>query len=175
VILDRVDVAKLGRAVGLKGEMRLHLLSDFPEQFKKGARFRVSDRELEIEYYNHKRGVVKFLGIDTPEEAKKLTNKILTSTLEETRKSCSLEEGEYFWFDIIGCDLVEEGKKLGRVEDIRRYPSCDYLLVKSSEDLVKDGFAKTFLVPFMDRFIAGVDLKRSMIVAKGAMDILRAS
>ena len=173
--MQKVEVAKLGRSVGLKGEMRLHLLSDFPEQFKKGAKFKIEDRELIVEYYNPKRGVIKFLGINTPEEAKKLTNKIITSTIEDTRKSCELKDGEYFWFDIIGCELMEDGKRLGVVTDIQRYPSSDYLLVKTDEELVKQKKAKTFLVPYIDKFIKDVNIDDKVIEVKEAIDILEAS
>ena len=86
--MQKVEVAKLGRAVGLKGELKLHLLSDFPEQFKKGAKFKIDDKELVVEYYNPKRGVIKFLGINSPEDARKLTNKIIYSTIEETKATC---------------------------------------------------------------------------------------
>lgn len=36
---DLVQVAKLGKSVGLKGYVKLHNLSDFYEQFKIGAKF----------------------------------------------------------------------------------------------------------------------------------------
>lgn len=173
--MQKVEVAKLGRSIGLKGEMKLHLLSDFPEQFKKGAKFKIGDIELIVEYYNPKRGVVKFLGINTPEEAKKLTNKVITSTIEDTRKSCELKEDEYFWFDIIGCELIEDGKKLGVVIDIQRYPSSDYLLVKTDEELVNLGKAKTFLIPYIDKFIKNVKIDDKKIEVKEALDILEAS
>ena len=38
---ELLSVAKLGRVVGLKGALKLHNLSDFKEQFKKGACFLV--------------------------------------------------------------------------------------------------------------------------------------
>lgn len=173
--MQKVEVAKLGRAVGLKGEMKLHLLSDFPEQFKKGAKFKINDKELIVEYYNPKRGVIKFLGINTPEEAKKLINKIIYSSVEETREACELEEGEYFWFDIIGCEILEDGVRLGIVTDIQRLPSSDYLLIKTDEELVKKGKAKSFLIPYIDKFIKDVNIDEKKIEVKEGLDILESS
>lgn len=173
--MQKVDVAKLGRAVGLKGEMKIHLLSDFPEQFKKGARFRAADNDFIVEYYDAKRGVIKFLGINTPEDAKKFTNMIISTTIEETKKSCQLNEGEYFWFDIIGCEIEEDGEKLGIVKDIYRYPSSDYLFVLTDEKLLKKGKPKNFLLPFIEKFIKDVDIDKKKIIADGAKDILDAS
>ena len=173
--MQKVEVAKLGRAVGLKGEMKLHLLSDFPEQFKKGAKFKIDDKELVVEYYNPKRGVIKFLGINTLEDAKKLTNKIIYSSIEETRKSCELKEDEYFWFDIIGCEVIEEGNRLGVVIDIQRFPSADYLFIKTDDELIKKGKAKSFLIPYMDKFIKDVNVNEKKIEVKEGFDILESS
>ena len=36
---ELLQVARLGKTVGLKGGLRLYNLSDFPTQFKKGAKF----------------------------------------------------------------------------------------------------------------------------------------
>mgnify|MGYP003325207756 CR=1 FL=1 len=46
---DLLEVAKLGRTVGLKGALKLHNLSDFESQFKKGAKFFTKDGGLSPE------------------------------------------------------------------------------------------------------------------------------
>lgn len=173
--MQKVEVAKLGRAVGLKGELKLHLLSDFPEQFKKGAKFKIDDKELVVEYYNPKRGVIKFLGINSPEDARKLTNKIIYSTIEETKATCELNEGEYFWFDIIGCEILEDGIKLGIVEEIQRLPSSDYLIIRTDDSLVERGKAKTFMIPYIDKFIKDVNIDQKKIEVKEGLAILESS
>jgi 16S rRNA processing protein RimM len=45
--MNKVYVAKLGKAVGLQGHLRLFIDSDFPEQFKKGAVF-TTNRNLTL-------------------------------------------------------------------------------------------------------------------------------
>ena len=58
---NKIYIAKIGKAVGLQGELKLHLDTDFPEQFKAGATFTLSNnQEVTIEHFNNKRGVVKF-------------------------------------------------------------------------------------------------------------------
>ncbi len=173
--MKKLAVARLGRSVGLKGELRFFDLSDFPEQFKAGATFASDRGELEIERINHKRGTIKFKGIDTPEDAKKLTNAYLYSDEESTKSQMELDEDEYFWFDIIGCELYEEGERLGKVAEIQRLPSADYLIVETDEKLRSEGYPKSFLVPFLDRFIGEVDTAAKRIETKGAKDILEAS
>ncbi|WP_457564311.1 PRC-barrel domain-containing protein, partial [Caminibacter sp.] len=78
------------------------------------------------------------------------------------------------WFDIIGCDIYEEGELLGKVKDIQRLPSADYLLVQTSEELAKE-LPKSFLLPYQDQFIEKVDIEQKRIDAKGAKAILEAS
>ena len=57
-----LEVAQLGRLVGLKGELKLHLHCDFPEQFKKGKTFQTSKGDiLEVLSYNQGRGVISFV------------------------------------------------------------------------------------------------------------------
>ena len=49
-----IFVAKLGKAVGLQGHLRLFIDSDFPEQFKKGAVFKTNrNLELKVDEYNN--------------------------------------------------------------------------------------------------------------------------
>ena len=173
--MKKLAIARLGRSVGLKGEMRFFDLSDFPEQFQKGASFESDRGRLTIEKINPARGTIKFVGIDTPEDAKRLTNAYLYSDEKSTKELLSLNEGEYFWFDIIGLALYEKGELLGHVEDIQRLPQCDYLLVRTAQELVAQKLPKSFLLPFSDPFIVDVDLQAKRIEAAGARDILEAS
>jgi len=123
---EKIPVARIGKTVGLKGEMRLNLLSDFPEQFKPGALF-MSDRgELTIASYTPSRGVVRFEGIESIDEAKPLTNAYLYTTKEAGEAACRLKKNEYFWYQIIGLDIVENGEKIGAVKDIERLAGTDY-------------------------------------------------
>ncbi len=172
---DKIPVARIGKTVGLKGEMRLNLLTDFPEQFRAGADF-LSDRgRLKIASYNPSRGTVRFEGIDSVEEAKPLTNAYLYTTKEAGEAACQLGENEYFWYQIIGLDLLDGDEVVGRVLDIERLAGTDYLQIETSDKLVKDGLAKRFLVPYVDRYIEKVDLQRGVVVSRGAKEILEAS
>ena len=160
--------------------MKLHIKSDFPEQFVNGATFFTSERAnnnetVTLNHVNHERGTVRIQGYDNPESAKKFTNKKLYTTIERTRKECHLEDGEYFWFDLEECDIVEEGKILGKVDEVDRLTVSNYLKVKTSQELVEKGFAKTFLIPYHKPFVTDTDIDKKIITVSGAMDILEAS
>ena len=150
---NKFQVAKLGKAVGLHGEMKLHLKTDFPEQFKPGACFDSKRGELVIESYNPERGLVKFRGYDSMEDAKRLTNLDLFTTEEKTRQEIKLDEGQYFWFDIIGASVYEGSLLLGKVSEIERLGATDYLKLDTDKDLVSKKMPNSFLIPYLDNFV----------------------
>jgi len=94
---NNIYVAKLGKAVGLQGHLRLFIDSDFPEQFKKGAVFSTNrNLQLKILEYNASRELVKFENYEDIDSAKKLTNQELYSTIEQTKENCKLAKNEFF-------------------------------------------------------------------------------
>ena len=151
-----VLVAKLGRTVGVQGFVRLHNLSDFPEQFECGASFfDKNSRVLKIKARNAQS--VLFEGFESLESAKTLVNLELFQSVEKSRASCKLNEGEFFYFDIIGLEVFENGLLLGVVKDILPAGN-DLLLIKSDESLVKKGFASEFYLPYVDFYVKSVEL-----------------
>ena len=172
---EKIPVARLGKTVGLRGEMRLNLLSDFPEQFKKGAVF-MSDRgDLTVAAYNPSRGTIRFEGVDDIDTAKRLTNAYLYTTKEAGEKACHLGKDEYFWYQIIGLDVFDGDRRLGRVKEIERLAGTDYLVVDTDESLIEKGRASSFLIPYIDRYVDRVDLDGKKLLTKGAEAILEAS
>lgn len=151
-----VLVAKLGRTVGVQGFVRLHNISDFPEQFECGASFfDKNSRVLKIKARNAQS--VLFEGFESLECAKTLVNLELFQSVEKSRTSCKLNEGEFFYFDIIGLEVFENGLLLGVVKDILSAGN-DLLLIKSDESLVKKGFASEFYLPYVDFYVKSVEL-----------------
>jgi len=168
-------IAQIGRTVGLHGDLKLNLHTDFPEQFKTGAVFASDRGDLEIIDYNPARKLVRFSGYASVESAKRLTNTKLYSTLEKTREQVELAEGEHFWFEIIGCEVVEEGTVLGTVDDIDRMLDTDYLAIRTATPLVEAGLPKNFLLPYIPRYIVSADTEAKRIETVDARDVLEAS
>jgi len=171
-----LHIATIGKTVGIKGDMKFHDKSDFPEQFYDGATFFTNlKREITLNDVNLERGTVKIAGINTIEDAKRFTNVKLFTTREETRKNCHLDDGEYFWFDLEDCKLYEDGKLLGVVDDVERIAITNYLNIKTDDALIQNGKAKRFLLPFEKPFLISTDIDKKVITVTGAMDILEAS
>jgi len=171
-----LHIATIGKTVGIKGDLKFHIKCDFPEQFIKGATFLINNKEsIILSEVDLDRGLVRINNIANPEDVKKFTNAKLFTTYEETRKKCHLNEGEYFWFDLQGCEVYEDGICLGVVKEIERLNITNYLSIITDESLVANGLPKSFLVPFIEPFKADVDINNKRIALSGAMDILEAS
>jgi len=172
---EQFFIAQIGRTVGLWGDLKFHLHTDFPEQFKAGQTYKSNRGELTIAEVNLKRGTIRFQGFESIDSAKKLTNVKLFADEEQTKESCELNEGEHFWFEIIGCILKQENEVLGTVEEIQRMGDTDYLAIKTDDALIQTGLPRHFLVPYIDRYILKADIAEKTIYTQDAKDILEAS
>ncbi len=173
---ELIQVAKIGRLVGLRGELRLNIHCDFPEQFKPNATFTTDKNfNLQIDSFNPKKNTILFKGYSSRDSAAKLVNLNLFTTAEETSKECKLEDGEFFWFDMIGSVVQEETVVLGIVKDIERMGLDDYLLIDTANELVEQGLAKLFYLPYIDRYIVDFDKDKKIVHSKDALDILKNS
>lgn len=154
---DWVGVAKIGRSLGFRGDVVLHLLSDFPESFRAGNVYHTPFGDLTLESYSSQKSTAKFKEINSKEQAKQIVNCILYSTQEESKEQCKLDDNSFFWFDIIGSKIIENGEVLGVVNEIDRFCNQDYLYVKTDFALIEKKFPKNFLIPYNARYILEVE------------------
>ncbi|WP_321779128.1 ribosome maturation factor RimM [Sulfurimonas sp.] len=172
----RLHIATIGKTVGIKGDMKFHIKCDFPEQFQNNSTFLTNkNTTITLSEVNHNKAQVKIAGVFSVEDAKQYTNLKLYTTREETRKNCHLEKGEFFWFDLEDCEIYEDGKCIGKVDDVERIAVTNYLNVFTSDELIKKGLPKKFLIPFHKPFILNTDIDKKIITTDGALDILEAS
>jgi len=176
--MNNMYIAKIGKTVGLKGQLKLHIDTDFPEQFKKNSIFITNKKQtLTIESFNQNNKIVKFIGINSIEDAQKYINSQLISSQEDTIKNCILKEKQFFWFDLLECKIIENDILLGTIVDIHRYPIDDYFEIKTNIQLIQknEKLSKTFLLPYTDKYIQNVDISNKQINVINAKDILESS
>lgn len=66
------------------------------------------------------------------------------------RESLELEEDEVYVNDLIDMEVYNEDKKfIGIVVEVREYPQCYYIVVKSND--------KNYLIPFIKEFVVDVN------------------
>ncbi len=94
--------------------------------------------------------LIKFRGIENPEQTNLLRNSYLMIDREEEKP---LEEGTYYIVDMIGMDVyTDEGEKLGNIEDIFNTGSNDIYVVKSE-------LGKQILLPAISDVVKNIDME----------------
>ena len=175
---DKLLVATIGKVVGLGGDLKLHLETDFTEQFARGEKFILSNgKEIIVADFDEKKNLIKFEGFLVREEAKKLTNQKLYTTKSKSKNSIELKDGEYFWFDLENLEVYEDTSLIGTIIKVERIAGYDYFLVSASNELIDaHNGPKTFLVPYIrDRYIKQVDLQSKRVDVVDAIDLYKAS
>ena len=87
-----------------------------------------------------------------------------------------MAKNEFFWFDLISCEVFENNLKLGIVKEIHRYPLNDYLEIITDSELVKKALPKNFLIPHIfDKFFLNIAIVNKKIVVINSFDILQNS
>lgn len=150
-----VTVGRLGRTRGVSGEIYIIPETDFPDRFLGMNEIFVQHKDgwketrLESSRLVSGRPVVKLEGIDTPEDAARLTNREVGVREEEIVK---LPEGSFWIHDLIGCEVIEENSeaRLGEITGVERYPANDVYLVRT-----EDG--KEVMIAAVGQFIKKVD------------------
>ena len=101
--------------------------------------------ELENWRHHNHEIIVKLKGVDDREAAQTLANVEIGVDLSVFPE---LEEGDYYWHDLIGCSVVNlEGYTMGTVTEMMETGSNDVLVVKAN---TKDAFGKQErLIPFL--------------------------
>ena len=71
--------------------------------------------------------------------------------------------------------VKQDDEVMGVVEDIQRMADTDYLAIKTDKMLVESGLPKSFLLPYIDRYVLNADTVEKTVYTKDAKDILEAS
>jgi 16S rRNA processing protein RimM len=150
-----VTVGRLGRTRGVAGEIYIIPETDFPDRFLDMNEIFIRHKDgwkktrLESSRIVSGRPVIKLEGIDTPEDAARLTNREVGVREEEI---ANLPEGSFWIHDLIGCEVVEENSetRLGEITGVERYPANDVYLIKT-----EDG--KEVMIAAVEQFIKNVD------------------
>jgi 16S rRNA processing protein RimM len=149
---------------GIRGEVKVEVLTDFPERFATRKLVDLNNRPLEIERCRpHKQHmVVKFATIDSVEAAEKLRGQDLTIPSSELYP---LPEGQYYTFQLIGLKVVTtKGQTLGRVKDIMTTPSNDVYIVEGKHGEI--------LIPAIEDVVKSIDLKKGKMVIEAIKGLL---
>ena len=147
-----IIVGKVGAARGLDGTLKIIPLTDFEGRFDGLEKISVGGKIFRVEEVKHISGQIfmKFAGVDTREAARALTNKFLTV---DRADAAPLADGEFYTFDIIGCEVFDGDKKLGTVTNVLKTGSNDVFEV--------DG---KILIPALKSVVRSIDISAKKIL-----------
>lgn len=137
-----IDVAKIVKPQGIKGEVKAQPLTNVLAVFENLKKINVEGEEKKIQKISLRQGFlyIKFDGVDDRNAAENLRNKSLFLP-KETLVSC-LEEDELLVDDIVGTILYDtDGNLVGQVVDVENYGATFNFIIQ------KDG--RTIQTPFV--------------------------
>jgi 16S rRNA processing protein RimM len=151
-----VTVGRILAPHGVRGEVKVEVLTDFPERFDAGATLWIEGAPVRVEGSRPqgKAFLLKLQGIDGRSEAEALRGReLMAPRLDE------LGEDTYYRDDLIGFNVVTaQGEGLGELADIFSTGSNDVYVVR--------GAMGELLLPATDDVVLEVDLPSRRIVVE---------
>lgn len=160
MMIDRVTIGKVVAPHGVRGDVRIAVLSDFPERFLELDKVYLADgRKLNVESARFHKQIVllKFKGLDTMDDVEPLRGQYIQVNRED---AVVLPEGHYYFFDIIGLEVYTvEGDKLGTITDILQTGSNDVYVTENKEK-------KPILIPALKEVVKVIDIQGKKMIVK---------
>lgn len=152
-------VLRVGRVIGahgVRGEVRVEPLTDFPDRFRPGAQVEVDGRLMTISAVSGGGAqlLLRFQEVADREQAAGLRDAYITVPLAQAR---ALPEGRFYHFQLVGLRVRDrQGRELGTVLEVLSYPANDVLRVGG-------GIRGEVLVPMVKAVVVSVDLGAGVI------------
>jgi 16S rRNA processing protein RimM len=137
---DRLEVGRIVKAHGIRGEVVVEAVTNRPERFRPGAVLYAGERGLTVGRASPQGGpdpagrmarprwIVSFEGVVDRNEAERLRDTVLTGEPLEHE-----DDAEELWaHELIGSELLDlAGRLLGRVAAVEANPASDLLVLES--------------------------------------------
>lgn len=147
-------VGKIVGTHGIKGELKVKSDTSF-DRFKKGNVLYIEKEEkIVINSSRVHKGMhlITINGLTNINDVLCYVNKDIYVPHDRSE----LEEGEFYYEDIIGLDCYNsKGELIGPVKDLQEVPQGLILEIQTKN--------KTILIPFVDEFVVEVDLEKKKI------------
>lgn len=161
--MNYYQIGKIVNTHGIKGEVRVQSITDFPEQrFEPGATvfaFQAGHDPRQMTIKTHRRhkqfDLISFEGLDDINAVEFLKGADLKVSEEQQEE---LDNGEYYYHDIIGLDVVDlDDQYIGKVKEIMEPGANDVWIIdrKGKSDL---------LIPAIKDVVKNIDLDNQRIV-----------
>jgi len=156
-----LEVGRLRRTHGIRGEIVFEVLSDSLEYFEEGKTLLVGRSRTPMQIASvrdhDKMLLVKFSGLDTPEEVSQYSNQLVYIPTAEVPP---LPEGQYYFFQLVGLTAFDpDGTRLGILAEIIQTGAVPVYVV-----IGEDG--SELLMPAIPDVVRKVELEGHTIILK---------
>ncbi len=156
-----IAVGRISGPFGVKGELKVEVLTDFPQRFEPGSRLFLTEEPVTVasaRVSGMDRLIVQLEEVRSRTKAETIPRGATLDIREED--VIPLPDGSYYRFQLIGLPVVTEtdGESIGTVEDIIETGVNDVLIVRA------EGRPET-LIPNTDEVVT-IDLEKSLIRVK---------
>lgn len=147
-----LEAGKIVTTHGIRGEVKVMPYTDTPELLCEFDRLFIGKNRDEIGVERSRvfksTVIMKLEGIDTPEAAEKLRNKLLYMH----RDDLELDEDTYFIQDLIGLEVrdADSGEVYGKIDDVMQTGANDVYVIKGTE--------REYLVPAIADVVVSTDV-----------------
>ncbi|OIJ09880.1 ribosome maturation factor RimM [Anaerobacillus arseniciselenatis] len=159
------NVGKVVNTHGVRGEVRVIATTDFPEErFTVGSKLYLEHENLNgklplivTSHREHKNfNLLTFENYPNINDVEAFKGGILQ--IREDQLS-DLDEEEYYYYEIIGCDVMtEEGEHLGKIKEILSPGANDVWVIQR-----KNG-GKDLLIPYIEQVVKKVNVNEKEVV-----------
>ncbi|PJF25608.1 MAG: 16S rRNA processing protein RimM [Phototrophicales bacterium] len=156
-------VGEILRPHGIRGELRLRILTDYPERLTAGKQLylgedvgdtRMQTFTIEALRTNKEYGLLKLAEIDDRSTAELLRDLLVMIPLDQ---AVPLEEGEVYLFELIGMAVqTDTGESFGEIIDIIETGANDVYVVDSPQH-------GEVLLPAIDECILKIDAEARIV------------
>ncbi|WP_110112855.1 ribosome maturation factor RimM [Bacillus sp. CGMCC 1.16541] len=167
------NVGKIVNTHGIKGEVRVVSRTDFTdERYKVGNTLYIfkenSDEGIEVKVASHRQhksfDLLTFEGYNNVNDVEPFKNHLLKVREDQLGE---LNEGEFYFHEIIGCQVVtEDGEEIGKVKEILTPGANDVWVIQRKGK-------KEALIPYINEIVQSVDIPNQVIkirVMEGLLD-----
>ena len=156
---DEVIVGQIGGPWGLRGDLKVQVLTDLLSRFSPGSVLHLKGQPTRVERSRPAKGgiLVKLDTISDRTEAESVRGLLLTVPRSDVEPP---PEGSYYHFQIIGIGVwSEQGEYLGNVKEILSTGGNDVYVLSGSG-------RKELLIPALEDVVLEVDLGQSRMTVR---------
>ena len=155
-------IGQVTRAHGLRGEIAVAVLTEFPDRFAEtewvylGDQFEAEAYQLEGYRWHQRNILLKLAGVADRTQAEQLRGQLVQVPVEE---AMPLPEGSYYLYQLLGLQVITtDGEPLGRIVNILETGANDVYVV--------DRQGKELLLPAIADVVQSVDLAKGEMIIK---------